>query len=206
MKRDRLSRGSFLAGWWGLMVLLGCSLLGLRVHAAGAPAAAGEQKNLTEEYLNVGDKVKIIYSDIPNAVLPTEQQIPANRKVVLHLNLEVDFVGKTKTELEREIRDLYINKGYYKNINITIDVPVRPISIGGEVRSPSAYPHQSNLTLTKAINMAGGFTEYAKRKKVHVIRADGTKFDVNYNEAVKNPSVDKPIYPGDRVHVDRTIF
>lgn len=190
-----------------LSVFLLCGL-SLGCAAVGGPAAAtAEKKNpLTDEYLNVGDRVKIIYSDIPNVVAPTEQQIPTNRKIVLHLNLEVEFVGKTKTELEREIRDLYINKGYYKNINIAIEVPLRPISIGGEVRAPSTYAHQANLTLTKAINMAGGFTEYAYRKKIHVFRSDGTKFDVDYRRAVKDPAADKPIYPGDRIHVDRSVL
>ena len=189
-------------------VLLLCSLGAGCATAEGSAAAAAADKKATlnEEYLNVGDKVKIIYSDIPNTVAPTDQQIPANHKIVLHLNLEVDFVGKTKTELEKEIRDLYINKGYYKNINIAIEVPTRPISIGGEVKAPSTYAHQANLTVTKAINMAGGFTEYALRKRIHVFRADGTKFDVDYRKAVKDPAADKPIYPGDRIHVDRSIL
>lgn len=189
-----------------LSVLLFCGICASCSTADSPVVTAGKKSSLNEEYLNVGDKVKIIYSDIPNQVAPTEQQIPANHKIVLHLNLEVDFVGKTKTELEKEIRDLYINRGLYKNINIAIEVPTRPISIGGEVKSPSTYAHQANLTLTKAINMAGGFTEYAKRTKIHVIRADGTKFDVNYKTADKDPAADKPIYPGDRIHVDRTIF
>jgi len=158
------------------------------------------------EYLRVGDKIKVTYSDIPVPVLPTEQQIPESKKVILHLNLEVEFVGKTKTQLEKEIRDLYIKNGYYKNINIVIDVPVRMVSVGGEVRSSSTYAHSANLTLTKAINMAGGLTEFAKKRRIQITRADGTVLYVNWNKAIKDPSEDPPINPGDSIHVERSIF
>jgi len=158
------------------------------------------------EYLNVGDRVRISYSDIPVTVPPTEQQIPETRKLVLHLNLVVEFVGKTKSELEREIRDLYISKGLYKNIKIDIEVPGRPVWVGGEVKSESTYAHQANLTLTKAINMAGGFTEFAKKRRVIITRADGTRIFVNWNRASKNPADDPPILPGDRIQVDRSVF
>lgn len=158
------------------------------------------------EYLSVGDKVRITYSDIPVPVMPTEQQIPESKKIVLHLNLEVEFVGKKKAQLEKEIRDLYILKGYYKNINIVIDVPVRMVSVGGEIRAPSTYAHQANLTLTKAINMAGGFTEYAKKRRIRITRADGTVIFVNWNKAIKDPSEDQPIHPGDSIQVDRSII
>lgn len=186
------------------------SLMGLMPVGSAADAAGDKDKGggkaVGTEYLSVGDRIRVTYSDIPVAVPPTEQQIPETKKITLHLNLEVEFVGKTKTQLEKEIRDLYINKGYYKNIGIVIDVPVRMISVGGEVRAPSTYAHQANLTLTKVINMAGGFTEYAKRRKVQITRADGTVLYVNWNTAVKDPKQDPPVHPGDRVQVDRSIF
>jgi len=186
-------------------LLNGLMLAGVAADAK-ADREASANKAVGTEYLSVGDRVKITYSDVPIPVLPTEQMIPETKKITLHLNLEVEFVGKTKTQLEKEIRDLYINKGYYKNINIVIDVPVRTVSVGGEVRAPSTYAHQPNLTLTKVINMAGGFTEFAKKRKIQITRADGTVIYVNWNNAVKKPSEDRPIHPGDRVQVDRSIF
>ncbi len=170
----------------------------------GSKLEAG--KPIGTEYLAVGDRIRVTYTDIPTPVPPTEQQIPETRKITLHLNLEVEFVGKTKTELEREIRDLYISKGFYKNIKIDIDVPIRTFYVGGEVHNQSVFPHHAKLTLTKAISMAGGFTEFAKKSSVHILRADGTKLDVNWKKAIKDPKFDQPIHPGDRIQVDRTII
>ena len=171
--------------------------------AESAPKADASNP-IGTEYLAVGDRIRISYSDIPTPVPPTEQQIPETRKITLHLNLEVEFVGKTKTELEREIRDLYISKGFYKNIKIDIDVPIRTFYVGGEVRNQSVFPHHAKLTLTKAISMAGGFTEFAKKGSVQILRADGTKLEVNWKKAIKDPKFDQPIHPGDRIQVYRT--
>jgi protein involved in polysaccharide export with SLBB domain len=63
------------------------------------------------------------------------------------------------------------------------------------------------MTVLKAIQTAGGFTEFAKRTKVQVTRANGHKEKpVNYDKAVKNPKLDLPIYPGDQIFVDKRIL
>jgi len=188
--------------WWLLLAVLGV--------ACGARAAGETNQEPSQavgtEYLSVGDKIRVAYSDIPSTVLPTEQQIPESGRIVLHLNLEVNFVGKTKTQLEKEIRNLYIGKGYYKNIKIDIDVPLRTFYVGGEVRNQSVFPHQANLTLTKAINMAGGFTEFAKKRSIQITRADGRRLTASWNKAIKDTKDDPPIHPGDRIQVNKSIF
>ena len=76
--------------------------------------------------------------------------------------------------------------------------------VGGEVRNPNRYIYSGELTVLKAIQTAGGFTEYAKRSKVQVTRANGRKEKpVDCGKALKNPKLDLPIFPGDQVHVDR---
>ena len=57
------------------------------------------------------------------------------------------------------------------------------------------------MTVLKAVSAAGGFTDYAKRVAVEVTRTDGTKVVVNCKKAQKNPKLDIPISPGDRISV-----
>lgn len=199
---DRNTRG-WSQFWVQLLAVL---VMGWNCLAADAPAKGEASKTVGTEYLSVGDKIRVSYSDIPTAVPPTEQQIPESKKIRLHLNLEVDFVGKTKSQLESEIRDLYISKGFYKNIKIDIDVPLRTFYVGGEVRAPSVYPHQANLTLTKALDMAGGFTDFAKKRTINITRADGTRVKVSWFKATKDTKHDPLIHPGDRIQVDKTAF
>ena len=61
------------------------------------------------------------------------------------------------------------------------------------------------MTLLKAINTAGGFTEYANRNKVDLLRGDKKKtFDCE--ELRQHPVKDIPVQPGDSVYVPRSIF
>jgi protein involved in polysaccharide export with SLBB domain len=156
--------------------------------------------------LNAGDKIRVILADIPVATAPVEQQIPDSGKLTLHLNQSFQFAGKKRDELEQEIRKHYIEKGLYKNIVVTIEVLPRPITVGGQVRAAGQFAHPGKLTVLKAIDLAGGFNDFAKKTDVKIMRANGTVLEVNCKKALKNPTLDLPVYPGDKVHVEKGIW
>jgi protein involved in polysaccharide export with SLBB domain len=62
------------------------------------------------------------------------------------------------------------------------------------------------MTVLKAINRAGGFTEYADRRKVRITRINGQQIMVDCKSALKKPDLDVPLYPGDRIEVVRSIL
>jgi protein involved in polysaccharide export with SLBB domain len=63
------------------------------------------------------------------------------------------------------------------------------------------------MTVLKAIQAAGDFTDFGKKSKVEVIRANGHKEKpVDCYKAIKNPKLDLPIFPGDQVIVPRRHF
>jgi polysaccharide export outer membrane protein len=173
-----------------------------KAKAGVAPAGAAPSIDV----LNVGDRVRVVFSDIPQQVPPLEMQIPDNGELTLHLGHKFMFKGKRRDVLEQEIRDFYKDSGIYRIINVTIEVPPRPISVGGEVRAPGNYPHNGRMTVLKAIDMAGGFTDYSNRRKVTVIR-DGKTIIVNCNKAVDDPEkYDREVFPGDKIQVKRSIW
>jgi protein involved in polysaccharide export with SLBB domain len=193
--------------WLGLgLVLLG--LQGLAADPVKPPAEdkakAEAESKPTNETLNAGDRVKVIISDIP-VPQTLEKQIPESGELTLHLGHKFMFKGRKRDELEQEIRNFYIDQKIYRIINVTIEVPARPISVGGQVRSPGNYPHGGTLTVLKAIDMAGGFTDFAKRRKVKILRGNKS-ITVDCIKAVKNPELDVPIYPGDKIDVDKSIW
>jgi len=57
-----------------------------------------------------------------------------------------------------------------------IDVPVLPSSVNvlGEVNYPNSFLRVGSSTVSDYINQAGGFTQYADKDEVMVIRADGS--------------------------------
>jgi hypothetical protein len=59
--------------------------------------------------------------------------------------------------------------------------------------------------LVGVINSCGGFTEFANRRSVRVIRGKDA-FYVDCIKAVAVPGNDPPVYAGDQIYVSRTPF
>ena len=62
-----------------------------------------------------------------------------------------------------------------------------------------------DVTLLKSINTAGGFTDYANRSRVELLRGD-QKVPVDFDALRQNPARDFAIRPGDSIWVPRSIF
>ncbi|MEI6341265.1 MAG: SLBB domain-containing protein [Verrucomicrobiota bacterium] len=194
--RHHLAPG-LLAFW---LALLAHVLPGVAEDSSKPPAANAD---LSSDVLNVGDKIRVTFGDITDPPAPLDTQIPESGSVTLHLGHKFNFRGERRDLLEQKIRDYYITNGLYKIITVSIEVPARPITVGGEVRSPNTYPHPGRLSILKAIDLAGGFTEFADRRKVRIIR-NSRPIIVNCKKALDDPSKhDVEVFPGDKIQVDR---
>jgi polysaccharide export outer membrane protein len=155
--------------------------------------------------LRAGELLTITYSDLVNPQLPFEGRIREDGTITLLLNQTFTAVGKTIVEFEKEIRDRYVPK-LFVNLTATVRVHDRFFYVSGEVRQPSRQEYRSDITVLGAIAASGGFTDFANRKKVQVIRADNRKVKVNCEMARERPELDLPIYPNDRVIVPRRFW
>ena len=83
--------------------------------------------------------------------------------------------------------------------------------VGGEVEKPNRYPYVEGLTVTKAIVIAGG-SKKGNMASVRLRRAkpgpDQKSEDiiVHVARALKDPSADYPVYPGDTIWVPQLVF
>jgi protein involved in polysaccharide export with SLBB domain len=86
----------------------------------------------------------------------------------------------------------------------SIFVPVTPnsVSVFGEVLNPSAMIFNKNMKAQDAIDLAGGYKEFADKKNIYVIKADGSSSKVSRNIFVNNI----PLEPGDTIIVPREIL
>ncbi len=82
-------------------------------------------------------------------------------------------------------------------------VPRNPnaISILGEVLNPTAFEFIEGLSVASAIEKAGGFQNYADKKKVYVIKANGIIERASRSVFTKNVRLE----PGDTIVVPRRI-
>jgi polysaccharide export outer membrane protein len=156
------------------------------------------------DVFRVGDVVTVTFSGTSEQIPPHQERIKEDGSITLFLIKSVQAAGKTPGELQREIQDKYDD--YYKTLVVTVASFERFYYVGGEVKRPGAQPYLGETTVTKAIQAAGDFTDFAKKNNVQVIRADGTKLKVNFGKSLDDPSLDPPIYPGDKIHVPRRIL
>lgn len=192
--------------------LLGCSTNDTsRVSATGAAGLTGEG---TESHLRVGDELQIridtgggsgsVGQIAPQTPQTLDVVIDENGEIALPLINRIKAGGSTPSEVAERIQANYVPR-FYVRCNASVLVAVRFFYVGGEVRAPGRYNWNEDVTLLKAINTAGSFTDYANRGKVEIVRGK-TKTAVNYEQLRRNPSQDVPIRPGDSIWVPRSIF
>jgi protein involved in polysaccharide export with SLBB domain len=117
-------------------------------------------------------------------------------------------IGKSPHELETLIRDLYVQMNVFKQIAVTVTPGQRYYYVSGQINniSQTKQLYTGRVTVLGAISAAGGFNEFAARKRVQLTRQDGTIFIVNCNKALKDPRLDLEVFPGDRIFVDQETF
>ena len=170
--------------------------------AARMPVATGNT-----DVLRVGDKITIRLTGVPeDGGYIVEDQIPQNGEIsVSYLTQPFQAVGKTAGDLAEEITQAYKSQRIYNTPVVTIIPEERFVSVGGDVRSPTRVIYTSDLTLMTAINSCGGFTDYARRNAVRIIRGSQVMY-VDASAAVAGRVQDPPLFPGDQIYVQRTIF
>lgn len=86
----------------------------------------------------------------------------------------------------------------------SIIVPRNPntINVLGEVLNPIAFEYNKGITVRSAIDYSGGYQDYANKRKVYVIKANGLIERANRNIFTKNVKLE----PGDTIVVPRKII
>jgi protein involved in polysaccharide export with SLBB domain len=153
----------------------------------------------------VGDMVIVTFSGISEPLAPHAERIKEDGNITLPLIGAVKAVGKTSGELQKEIHGLYVPKYYVRlTVTVTQSGPDLVFYVTGEVRVPGPKPHNAaGVTVTQAISSAGGPTEFARKGRVQLKRANGTSIRIDYDKALRDPKFDPKVFPGDSIHVPR---
>lgn len=179
---------------------------GPQPFVANGGNATGIKIDPTVARLRVGDTVTVVLSGLPTDLPPHEEAIKEDGQITMPLIGSIQAAGKTAGELQNEIYRLYVPK-YYQRINVTVKSPQdRVYYVGGEVHGPGRQLYVGTTTVTKAIQSAGDFTDFAKKTKVLLIRANGERIKVNCDDAIDDPTKDPLVYPGDQIQVPRRIW
>ncbi len=158
----------------------------------------------TTAQLRPGDSLTVSVQSVPEPH-SNSVQIDGEGFISLPYIGNVVAAGATTGELAQHIRQTYIDGEIYRALDVSVTVTERYVYVGGEVTRPGRIIWTPDLTLTKAIQSAGGFTLYAKENRVTLAR-DQDAYDINVTLAQKNPAQDVLLMPGDSIQVPRSPF
>jgi polysaccharide biosynthesis/export protein len=116
--------------------------------------------------------------------------------------------GQTLPELTETIKKAYAGILHDPLVTVSLKDFEKPYFIAaGQVAKPGKYDLRGDLSLTEAVNMAGGFTESSKHSQVLLFRHVGDNkveaqvFDVKKMLASRNLQEDPHLMPGDMLFV-----
>lgn len=110
-------------------------------------------------------------------------------KISIPLLREVDAVGLTPLQLEDVLTEKF--KEYINNPTVTVvvrDIRSQIIYLTGAVGRPGSLLMRPGMTAWQALSEGGGVAEYAKRKKIYIVREIGgvrTTIDFDYTAVMK---------------------
>jgi polysaccharide biosynthesis/export protein len=136
-----------------------------RTPEGSAPGTFGE----SEYRLGPEDQLQFFVWKEPD--LSTTVVVRPDGKVSLPLIGEIEAVGKTAKQLQDETAKRlhqFVTDPVVTVIVTQVNSP--KISVLGQVKRPDVYRLKQRMTVLDAIALAGGFTEYADRDKIVIIR------------------------------------
>jgi polysaccharide biosynthesis/export protein VpsN len=120
---------------------------------------------------------------------------------LLHLRSPVKAAGLSPSMLEERIEQLYIEGGIYRNVSVNVTMTSKVYYVQGEVNAPGQFELSSSTTLLQAIAGARGYTPFANKRKITIIRNGRIFGTYNAREIEKDPSRDVKIESGDVIKV-----
>lgn len=135
--------------------------------------------------------------------------------------LEVPYIGlvpaqgKTCKELAFNIKSV-LEKEYYYHATVILavdrvsDKSRGRIYVYGSVKSqgPQEVPPDENYTVSKAVIRAGGFGDFANKRRVKVTRKDGKDFTVDLKRVIEEGHTEEDVVlqPDDQIYVPQRLI
>jgi polysaccharide biosynthesis/export protein len=190
-----------------LLLFVSCAKTGYQIIDRDDTLLAAMQQN-KPYILGCGDTLRVTVWRHEEA--SADAVIMPDGKISLPLVGDMAAAGLTVDELKDELNRKYSEYITEPHVTITVkETNSLKIYVLGEVKNSGEYKLNSYTDVLQAISMAGGFTMYANKSTIHIIRKEGDKkikIKFNYNEVVagKNLSQNIPLKPGDVIVVSES--
>ncbi len=173
---------------------------------ASTDPQAAELSSIDGYRIGSGDVLQINVWKDPDTSVPSAVVRP-DGKIAMPLLKDVSVAGLTPKEAERLITERLGQ--FVRGADVTVvvtQINSTKAYIVGAVKKEGPISLQYRMSMLQAISEAGGLTDYAKRKKIYLLRTENGKqfrFPFNYDAVVKGEQVEQniPVLPGDTIVV-----
>ncbi len=173
-----------------------------RVSAIGGVSAIKADSYI----IGVGDGLGINVWKEPE--LSKNVPVRPDGMITLPLIGEIKAVGLTPVQLQDQITTSLQKVMSDPQVVVVVEaVNSLSFNIMGNVFKPGFFPLVRPLTILDAIALSGGFRDFAKEKKIYILRTDAAgkqiKLHFNYKQVIKGQSIAQNVMvqPGDTIVV-----
>jgi polysaccharide export outer membrane protein len=200
-------KGCFCDFFFNSLFLISCFFIAQQACLAAetekpSPIVQSGQETYT---IGSGDILAILTWKEPDFTLE-EVQVRTDGKISFPLLNDIQAAGLTPTALKQNIE-----KGlqdYVDSPFVTVgvkDPQSKKFYILGEVNTTGEFPLLKNLTILQAFAIAGGFTEWASKKEILLLRKENGKekfYRINYKKIIKGKDIEQNM----EIRADDTII
>jgi len=155
--------------------------------------------------IGCGDKLQVIVWGHKN--LSTNSVVRPDGMISLPLLGDIRAEGHSVNDLKKELNIRMSEYIQEPSVSVSVsEINSLKVYVIGEVNQPGEFDLMSYTTVLQVIAQAGGFTDYAKKNKIQIIRIQGNekvKIKFNYKQVIKGKNLDQniPLKPGDVILV-----
>jgi polysaccharide export outer membrane protein len=189
-----------------VIFLIGILPVSAQEQKTAEPVKTWSAKESQNDYvINAGDTLEITTWKEPD-LSRTDIIVRTDGKISFPLLNDVQAAGLTAAELKRIIESGL--KEYVELPVVTVNVTQlgsQKFYVLGEVIRTGEYPLTKDLTVLQAFALAGGFTQWASKKEIILMRKEGGKekiYRINYNNITKGKDFDQNL----KLQADDTII
>jgi polysaccharide export outer membrane protein len=173
--------------------------------AAATPTAGTPSQDYK---VGPGDLLKVSVFGSPE--LSTDARVAESGTITCPLIGSVTVAGLSSAEIEQSLAHKFIEGGFLRQPQVSVlivEYMSQKVSVLGHVSKPGQYALRASSNVLDILAEAGGVIAQTAGDFATLMRADGTKLDLNLEALFRgDPTQNVPVKGGDRLYVPRAEF